>query len=146
MCSRPRQSATCRDRGLVPPGFAGVILALTVTTLAYGDTEAVALTAAESKDPARDIPRQCASRLVQMRPAALRMQQRRLREGDASAEPVLSMPAGAHAMGYGSVSPLARDSEQAQVALSTRRSVAARRLPAAGACPGRHFPCALEPN
>jgi amino acid transporter, AAT family len=43
--------------GLVPHGLDGVILALTVSTLAYGGTEAVAMTAAESKDPARDIPR-----------------------------------------------------------------------------------------
>ncbi|RRR87284.1 amino acid permease [Streptomyces sp. RP5T] len=43
--------------GFAPNGLKGMLLALTVTTLAYGGTEAVAMTAAESKDPGRDVPR-----------------------------------------------------------------------------------------
>ncbi|MPY57148.1 amino acid permease [Streptomyces spongiae] len=43
--------------GFAPHGAEGMLLALTVTTLAYGGTEAVAMTAAESKDPGKDVPR-----------------------------------------------------------------------------------------
>lgn len=43
--------------GFAPHGAEGMLLALTVTTLGYGGTEAVAMTAAESKDPGRDVPR-----------------------------------------------------------------------------------------
>ncbi|MFI1799508.1 amino acid permease [Streptomyces sp. NPDC020379] len=43
--------------GFAPGGLTGLWLAMTVVTFGYMGTEAVALTAAESRDPARDIPR-----------------------------------------------------------------------------------------
>ncbi|MFI9203997.1 amino acid permease [Streptomyces sp. NPDC053048] len=45
------------DGGFAPGGITGLWLAMTVVTFGYMGTEAVALTAAESRDPARDIPR-----------------------------------------------------------------------------------------
>nr|WP_306463199.1 amino acid permease [Solihabitans fulvus] len=49
--------------GFAPGGVAGLWLAMTVVTFSYLGTEAVALTAAESRDPARDVPR-AARRMV----------------------------------------------------------------------------------
>ncbi|MCC3766422.1 amino acid permease [Streptomyces sp. UNOC14_S4] len=43
--------------GFAPGGLTGLWLAMTVVTFGYMGTEAVALTAAESRDPLRDIPR-----------------------------------------------------------------------------------------
>ncbi|QUH01652.1 amino acid permease [Saccharopolyspora erythraea] len=43
--------------GFLPNGIGAVWLALTVVTFSYLGTEAVALTASESRDPARDVPR-----------------------------------------------------------------------------------------
>ncbi|MGW0517204.1 amino acid permease [Crossiella sp. NPDC003009] len=45
------------DGGFAPNGLGAVWLAVTVVTFSYLGTEAVAVTAAESKDPARDVPR-----------------------------------------------------------------------------------------
>ncbi|HEV8558427.1 MAG TPA: amino acid permease [Actinophytocola sp.] len=42
---------------LAPNGMVGMLLALGVVTLSYGGVEAVAMTAAESRDPGRDVPR-----------------------------------------------------------------------------------------
>ncbi|RJQ81786.1 amino acid permease [Pseudonocardiaceae bacterium YIM PH 21723] len=43
--------------GLAPTGFEGIWLALTVVTFSYLGTEAVSITAGESRDPHRDLPR-----------------------------------------------------------------------------------------
>lgn len=43
--------------GFAPNGLLGIWLALTVVTFSYLGTEAVAVTAAESRNPARDLPR-----------------------------------------------------------------------------------------
>ncbi|MFD0921574.1 amino acid permease [Saccharopolyspora rosea] len=43
--------------GFVPNGLGAVWLALTVVTFSYLGTEAVAVTASESRDPGRDVPR-----------------------------------------------------------------------------------------
>ncbi len=51
--------------GFLPNGFGGLVLALTVATFSYGGIEGVAMTAAESRDPQRDIPR--AARRVVLR-------------------------------------------------------------------------------
>ncbi|WP_333738163.1 amino acid permease [Streptomyces sp. IBSBF 2806] len=50
-------SAWTDDGGFAPHGITGVVLALTIVTLSYGGVEAFALSAAESRDPARDLPR-----------------------------------------------------------------------------------------
>ncbi|MCT9008504.1 amino acid permease [Streptomyces sp. NPDC054766] len=50
-------SAWTADGGFAPHGVTGVVLALAVVTLSYGGVEAFALSAAESRDPARDLPR-----------------------------------------------------------------------------------------
>ncbi|GGM50213.1 amino acid permease [Longimycelium tulufanense] len=49
--------------GFAPNGIGGVWLALTVVTFSYLGTEAVAVTAAESRNPVRDLPR-AARRMV----------------------------------------------------------------------------------
>ncbi|MFC6092387.1 amino acid permease [Saccharothrix lopnurensis] len=58
-------SAWTDHGGFTPNGLTGVVLAITVATFSYGGVESVAMTAAESRDPARDIPR--AARRVVLR-------------------------------------------------------------------------------
>ncbi|WP_306748199.1 amino acid permease [Saccharothrix yanglingensis] len=58
-------SAWTDHGGFAPNGLAGVVLAITVATFSYGGVESVAMTAAESRSPARDIPR--AARRVVLR-------------------------------------------------------------------------------
>lgn len=43
--------------GFAPHGVHGILLSLTVVTLSYGGVEAFAMSAGESRDPARDLPR-----------------------------------------------------------------------------------------
>ncbi|MEU4447264.1 amino acid permease [Actinosynnema sp. NPDC050801] len=50
-------SAWTAHGGFAPHGLVGVLLAITVATFSYGGVESVAMTAAESRSPARDIPR-----------------------------------------------------------------------------------------
>ncbi|SHF28986.1 amino acid permease [Streptoalloteichus hindustanus] len=56
-------SALTEHGGFAPNGMTGVWLAMTVVTFSYMGTEAVAVTAAESRNPARDLPR-AARRMV----------------------------------------------------------------------------------
>ncbi|MFE9747885.1 amino acid permease [Saccharothrix saharensis] len=58
-------SAWTDHGGFMPHGLVGVLLAVSVATFGYGGVESVAMTAAESRDPARDIPR--AARRVVLR-------------------------------------------------------------------------------
>lgn len=58
-------SAWTGHGGFAPNGLTGVLLAVTVATFSYGGVESVAMTAAESRSPGRDIPR--AARRVVLR-------------------------------------------------------------------------------
>ncbi|WP_246291750.1 amino acid permease [Lentzea indica] len=58
-------SAWTDHGGFAPNGLSGLWLAVTIATLSYGGVEAVAMTAAESRQPDRDIPR--ATRRVVLR-------------------------------------------------------------------------------
>lgn len=52
--------------GFLPNGIGAVWLALTAVTFSYLGTEAVAMTAAESRDPARDVPRAARNMVVRL--------------------------------------------------------------------------------
>ncbi|MDI2027364.1 amino acid permease [Saccharopolyspora sp. TS4A08] len=52
--------------GFLPNGLGAVWLALTVVTFSYLGTEAVSMTAAESRDPARDVPRAARSTVLRL--------------------------------------------------------------------------------
>ncbi|WP_433869371.1 amino acid permease [Saccharopolyspora sp. CA-218241] len=52
--------------GFLPNGIGAVWLALTVVTFSYLGTEAVSMTAAESRDPARDVPRAARSMVLRL--------------------------------------------------------------------------------
>lgn len=52
--------------GFAPAGITGAWLALTVVTFSYLGTEAIAVTAAESKNPQRDIPRVARNMVIRL--------------------------------------------------------------------------------
>ena len=52
--------------GFLPNGLGAVWLALTVVTFSYLGTEAVSMTAAESRDPGRDVPRAARSTVLRL--------------------------------------------------------------------------------
>ncbi|MEB3367507.1 amino acid permease [Saccharopolyspora mangrovi] len=52
--------------GFLPNGLGAVWLALTVVTFSYLGTEAVSMTAAESRDPSRDVPRAARSTVLRL--------------------------------------------------------------------------------
>ncbi|MFG1871568.1 amino acid permease [Micromonospora arborensis] len=58
-------SAVTDAPSYLPHGLTGLVVALIVATFSFGGTEALALTAAESADPGRDLPR--AARLTMLR-------------------------------------------------------------------------------
>ncbi|MBW4718413.1 amino acid permease [Saccharothrix sp. SC076] len=61
----PGLAAWTAHGGFLPNGLGGLVLALTVATFSYGGVEGVAMTAAESRRPERDLPR--AARRVVLR-------------------------------------------------------------------------------
>ncbi|MFB9903054.1 amino acid permease [Allokutzneria oryzae] len=62
----PGLTAITDHGGFLPNGLGAVWLALSVVTFSYLGTEAVAVTAAESKDPERDVPRAARGMVVRL--------------------------------------------------------------------------------
>ncbi|SDN71557.1 amino acid permease [Allokutzneria albata] len=62
----PGLSAVTGHGGFLPNGLGAAWLALSVVTFSYMGTEAVTLTAAESRDPERDVPRAARSMVLRL--------------------------------------------------------------------------------